>query len=156
MYGRIYFSRRSDKEIQSSKEKCLNINWSVSIYAPPPCPISWCIFFHDDLNLQSIESIHPKSICTEFIRPVGYFWLACISNVSLCNVESVGQDGRPAMDQPFSTNHLSYTETLVPIYRFRAITYFFYRKYSIFDKKWVFNIKMFLVMDLIFTTKHFP
>ncbi len=29
-----------------------------------------------------------------------------------------------AMYQTFSTNHLSYTKTLVPIYRFRAITFF--------------------------------
>ncbi len=30
----------------------------------------------------------------------------------------------PAVYQTFSTNHLSYTKTLVLIYRFRAITFF--------------------------------
>ncbi len=35
-----------------------------------------------------------------------------------------GMAGRPAMYQTFSTNHLSYTKTLVPIYIFRTITFF--------------------------------
>ncbi len=30
-------------------------------------------FFCDDLHLQIIASISPKSICREFISPVGYF-----------------------------------------------------------------------------------
>ncbi len=60
--------------------------------------------------------------------------LACISNVSLCNGESIGLAGQAAgwtgsqlaVYQTFSTNHLSYTKTLVPIYRFRAITSFWW------------------------------
>ncbi len=31
---------------------------------------------------------------------------------------------QPAVYRTFSTNHLSYTKTLVPIYIFRAITFF--------------------------------
>ncbi len=50
----------------------------------------------------------------------GHFWLTCISNVSLWNGESIGL----AVSRTFSTNHLSYTKTLVPIYIFRAITFF--------------------------------
>ncbi len=32
--------------------------------------------------------------------------------------------GQAAVYQTFSTNHFSYTKTLVPIYIFRAITFF--------------------------------
>ncbi len=35
------------------------------------------------------------------------------------------EHGRPAVYQIFSRNHLSYTKTLVLIYRFRAITFFY-------------------------------
>ncbi len=101
--------------------------------------------------------------------------------------------GQAAVYRTFSTNHLSYTKTLVTIYIFRAITFFdgaaifgkkmaflpqnkktllwavfrealivappfldmcldiygawirhYFRKYSIFGKKWVFKIKTFL------------
>ncbi len=109
--------------------------------------------------------------------------------------------GWPAVYRTFSTNHLSYTKTFVPIYIFRAITFFwwcphffrkngffapppkkklwwavfrealivappfldmcldiygawinqtkvwlghYFRKYSIFGKKWVFKTKTFL------------
>ncbi len=45
--------------------------------------------------------------------------------------------GRPAVYRIFSTNHLSYTKTLVPIYIFRAITFlgwcrYFYYYYFFF------------------------
>ncbi len=65
-----------------------------------------------------------------------HFWLTCISNVSLWNGESIG----PAVYWTFSTNHLSYTKTLVPIYIFRAITFFwwchhFLRKNFLFAQK---------------------
>ncbi len=48
--------------------------------------------------------------------------------------------GRPAVYRTFSTNHLSYTKTLVPIYLFRAITFFwwcrhFLRKNGLFAPK---------------------
>ncbi len=64
------------------------------------------------------------------------FWLTCISNVSLWNGESVG----PAVYRTFSSNHLSYTKTLVPIYIFRAITFLewchhFLRKNGLFASK---------------------
>ncbi len=57
----------------------------------------------------------------------------CISNVSLWNGESLRLAGRPAsrpsdwpaVYQTFSINHLSYNITLVPIYIFRAITFFY-------------------------------
>ncbi len=48
--------------------------------------------------------------------------------------------GRPAVYRTFSTNHLSYIKTLVPIYIFRAITFFwwcrhFLRKNGLFAPK---------------------
>ncbi len=48
--------------------------------------------------------------------------------------------GRPALYQTFSTNHISYTKTLVPIYIFRGITFFwwcrhFFSKNGLFAKK---------------------
>ncbi len=73
------------------------------------------------------KSLHSLAFC---------FWLTCTSNVSLCNGKSVSP---AAVYQTFSTNHLSYIKTLVPIYRFRAITFFrcrhFLRKNCLFAQK---------------------
>ncbi len=54
--------------------------------------------------------------------------------------------GRPAVYRTFSTNHLSYTKTLVPIYIFRATTFFWWCCHF-FEKKWPFcpKIKNFVV-----------
>ncbi len=49
--------------------------------------------------------------------------------------------GRPAVYQTFSTNHLSYIKTLLPIYIFRAIT-FFLMVPGFFGKKWPFCSKI--------------
>ncbi len=71
------------------------------------------VFLYGSLPVYVIYTFHNFQVSHSCKRLL--FWLPCISKVSLCYGESV---------RPFSTNHLSYTKTLVPIYRFRATTFF--------------------------------
>ncbi len=50
--------------------------------------------------------------------------------------------GRPAVYRTFSTNHLSYTKTLVPIYIFRAITFFWWCQHFFLEKNGLFAPKI--------------
>ncbi len=73
------------------------------------------------------------------------------SNGSYVMAKSVGPASQPAVYQTFNTNHLSYTKTLVSIYRFRAIIIsslcrYFFEKNCIFIK----NILKKLCLELFF------
>ncbi len=64
--------------IPSTGMNCLNANF-ISYASQLPGGGAFFIysefdFFCDDLHLQIIASISPKSICREFISPVGYFF----------------------------------------------------------------------------------
>ncbi len=87
------------------------------------------------ITIFNISSIIVISCNRIFIMTHLIFWLACISNASLCNCKNIG----PAVYKTFSTNHLSYTKTLVPIYRFRVINIFWWCC-NFFGKKWPFFI----------------
>ncbi len=102
--------------------------------------LAGCLLFINIPTLPEIFFLRTWLLCMDDVCPV-------VSSLTHMHKQCESMEWRKrwaflgAVYQTFSTNHLSYTKTLVPIYIFRAITFLLWCRYFLW-KKWPFCPKI--------------